>query len=161
MGSYLQQYGVGEEHRNRIIKRIVLAVVTALILVVAGYFFFHNYPEKRIANGFLSQINSKDFKDAYQNWGCTDQHPCPNYDFQRFLRDWGPQSNASTPWQVVSTDGCKSFVTVNVQAKGAELQSLAIQRNDHSLGFAPAPECQEKQWRWGQFFHRIFHGSSS
>jgi hypothetical protein len=47
---------------------------------------------------------------------------------------------------------------VNVQAQGAELESLAVQRSDHSLGFAPSPECQEKQWRWGQFFHRIFHG---
>lgn len=159
MGSYLQQYGVGEEHRNRIIKRVVIAGVTALVLFIAGYFFFHNYPEKRIVNGFLTLINAKDYQAAYRDWGCTDQHPCPNYDFKRFLRDWGPESNATTPWQVASVDGCKSFVTVNVQAHGAELQSLAVQRSDHSLGFAPAPECQERQWRWGQFFHRLFHGS--
>ena len=158
MGSYLQQYGVGEEHRNRIIKRIVIACVAVLVLLLAGYLFFHNYPEKRIANGFLTLINAKDYKAAYQEWGCTDQHPCPNYDFQRFLRDWGPDSHASAPWRVTSVDGCRTFVTVNVQAQGTELESLSVQRSDHSLGFAPAPECQEKQWRWGQFFHRIFHG---
>ncbi|MDQ2776325.1 MAG: hypothetical protein M3Y57_15625 [Acidobacteriota bacterium] len=158
MGSYLQQYGVEDERRSRVTKRIVIACVVALVAAIAGYLFFHNYPEKRTAGKFISLINTRDYQGAYRDWGCTDQHPCPNYSFQRFMNDWGPQSKAATPWKVASVDGCKSFVTVNVQAQGAELQSLAIQRDDHSLGFAPSPECQEKQWRWGQFFHRIFHG---
>ncbi len=52
-------------------------------------------------------------------------------------------------------------MTVNVQAQGAELQSLSVQRDDHELGFAPAPECQEKQWHWKQFFQRLIgHGKS-
>jgi hypothetical protein len=158
MGSYLQQYGVEDERRGRVTKRIVIACVVVLVAVITAYLFFHNYPEKRAAGKFISLINTRDYQGAYHDWGCTDQHPCPNYSFQRFMNDWGPQSKAATPWKVASVDGCKSFVTVNVQAQGAELQSLAIQRDDHSLGFAPSPECQEKQWRWGQFFHRVFHG---
>jgi len=47
---------------------------------------------------------------------------------------------------------------VNVQAPGTELQSLAVQRSDKSLGYAPAPECQERQWRWKAFFQRLFGG---
>jgi hypothetical protein len=77
------------------------------------------------------------------------------------MDDWGPSKKIASPWRVASVDGCKSFVTVNVQAEGSELQSLAVQRNDDSLGFAPAPECQEKQWRWKQFFSHLFgHGGS-
>ena len=160
MGSYLQTYGVADERRGRIIKRILIAVGSTLAVLVIGYLFFHNYPEKRVANSFLEKINSKDFQDAYHQWGCTSEHPCPNYSFDRFMKDWGPDSKAESSWKVSSVEGCRTFVTINVRAPGAELQSLAVQRNDKSLGFAPDSECQEKKWRWGQFFNRIFHRSS-
>jgi hypothetical protein len=158
MGSYLQQYGVEEERRGNVIKLIVAGIVGAIIIAIAAYFIFHNYPEKKVARRFLDEINAHNYRAAYRDWGCTDQHPCRNYDFNRFLQDWGPPSKASSPWKIASTDSCKSFLTINVQAQGAELQSLAVQRSDHSLSFAPAPECQERKWHWRQFFHRIFHG---
>ncbi len=161
MGSYLQSYGVDEYRRNRTIKWIVLTCVGVAILALAGYLLFHNYPEKRVASRFLAQLNSHNYDAAYSDWGCTTQHPCPNYDRGRFMDDWGPSKKITSPWRVASVDGCKSFVTVNVQADGSELQSLAVQRSDDSLGFAPSPECQEKQWHWKQFFNRLFgHGSS-
>lgn len=160
MGSYLQTYGVADERRGRIIKRLLIAAGSVLAILLFGYLFFHNYSEKRVANSFLDKINAKDYQAAYREWGCTDQHPCPNYDFHRFMNDWGPASKAESPWKVTSIDACKSFVTINVQAKGTELESLAVQRNDKSLGFAPASECQEPQWHWKQFFSRIFHHSS-
>ncbi len=163
MGSYLQQYGAGEERRNRAIKWIVIGCIAAVIVVWAAYLFFHNYPEKTIANRFVADINKRDYKGAYRLWGCTPQTPCPNYDYNRFMQDWGPNKNVAPPWHVQSVDGCKTFVTVNVQAAGSELESLAVARNDHALSFAPAPECQEMQWRWKQFFRRVFHigGSGS
>ncbi len=156
MGSYLQQYGAGDERRSRIIKRIVLSCIAIVVLLIAAYFLFHNYPEKQVAKHFLAEVNAHQYQDAYRDWGCTTQHPCPNYDYQRFMQDWGPSTKTSSPWKVNSVDGCKTFVTVNVQADGAQLQSLAIQRDNQALGFAPAPECQEKQWHWKQFFARIF-----
>lgn len=160
MGSYLQQYGVEEQKRGRIIKWIVVSFTAAVILALGGYFFYHNYPEKQVVKHFLGEVNSQNYKSAYADWGCTAQHPCRNYDFNRFLQDWGPDKKAQSPWKIASVDGCKSFVTVNVQAAGTELESLAVQRSDSSLGYAPSPECQERQWRWGQFFHRIFSRGS-
>ena len=160
MGSYLQTYGVADERRGRMIKRLLIATGSILAILLFGYLFYHNYPEKRVAHSFLDKVNARDYQAAYREWGCTPQHPCPNYDFKRFRDDWGPASKAESPWKVSSVDGCKSFVTINVNAQGAELQSLAVQRNDDSLGFAPGPECQEKQWHWHQFFDRIFHRSS-
>lgn len=160
MGSYLQNFGVEEYRRNRTIKWIVLSCLAAAILVLAGYLIFHNYPEKRVVTHFLADLNGRNYDAAYREWGCTSSHPCPNYDRGRFMDDWGPSKKTSSPWRIASVDGCKSFVTINVQADGSELQSLAVERNDHSLGFAPSPECQERQWRWKQFFGRLFGHST-
>jgi hypothetical protein len=157
MGSYLQQYGAGDERRIRIIKRIVLAAAILIILAIGAYLFFRNYPEKQVVKHFLGLVNGHQYEAAYHNWGCTPEHPCRDYDFNRFMQDWG--AKVSSPWSIASIDGCKTFVTVNVQANGAELQSLAVERGTHSMSFAPAPECQERQWHWKQFFHRIFGGS--
>ena len=160
MGAYLQNYGAGEERRNRIIKFIILGLVAALIVLVAAYFFFHNRSEKKKVEHFLAQVNAHDYKDAYQTWGCTDASPCRNYDFARFMEDWGPQSKATSPWRIASVEGCRSFVTVNVTADGAQLQSLGVERGgSHSISYAPSSECMERKWHWKQFFQRIFNRS--
>ena len=160
MGTYLQQYGAGDERRIRIIKTLVFIGLGIIVLALIAYFGFHNYAEKQVVKRFLERLNAHDFEGAYREWGCTPEHPCPNYDFQRFLEDWGPSKKITSPWKIASVDGCKTFVTVNVQAEGSQLQSLGVERSDHSLGFAPAPECQEPKWHWRQFFNRIFHRGS-
>ena len=161
MGTYLQQYGAEDERRNRIIKMIVFAGIAVLVLAIAAYLFFQDFPEKQVAKRFLAEVNGQQYQAAYRDWGCTTDHPCPNYDYNRFMEDWGPKKHIGSPWKIASVDACRSFVTVNVQADGAELQSLSVQRDNHSLGFAPSPECQEMKWRWKQFFQRIFGGGKS
>lgn len=159
MATYLEQYGAGDERRSRIIKRTVIACIGLVILAIAAYLFFHNYPEKQEVKHFLAEVNAHQYAQAYRDWGCTASHPCRDYDYQRFMEDWG--AKVSSPWNIASVDGCKSFVTVNVQANGAPLQSLMVERGTHVMGFAPAPECQERKWRWKQFFHHLFGGRSS
>jgi hypothetical protein len=154
MGTYLQQYGAGDERRIRTRRTIIWGIVIAIVVIIAGYFLFHNFREKQVAKRFLTDVNSHNYQAAYDKI-CPSDHPCPNYDLNRFLKDWGPASKASSDWKIASTDSCKSFLTINVDAAGAELQSLAVQRNDLSLGYAPAPECQERKWRWQQFFQRL------
>ena len=156
MASYLQGYGAGEERRNRTIKIIVFSAIGALLLTWILYLVFHNFSEKRTVEHFLAQVNARDYRDAYSDWGCTEAAPCTNYDYKRFLEDWGPGKNTESPWKVVSVDGCKTFVTVNVQAAGSELQSLGVERGTKTIMYAPAPECQEPKWRWKQFFSRLF-----
>jgi len=158
MGGYLQHYGVGEERRNRIIKWIIVGCIAVLVASWIIYLVFHDYSEKRTVESFLAQVNAHDYQGAYKDWRCTDATPCPNYDYQRFLEDWGPAKKITSPWQIASVDGCKTFVTVNVKADGAELQSLGVQRGTSTIMYAPAPECQEPQWHWKQFFQRIFGG---
>lgn len=161
MGSYLQHYGAGEERRNRKIKILIGSGVALVVLLWVFYLVFHNYSEKRAVERFLSQLNTHNYPQAYSAWGCTTNSPCTNYDYQRFLEDWGPNKKIGSPWKIASVDGCKSFVTVNVQASGAELESLGVARGSQTIMFAPSPECQEPQWRWKQFFSRIFGGGQS
>jgi hypothetical protein len=155
---FLQQYGAGDERRSRIIKLIIAAFLVVIVLAVTGYLFFRNFPEKEKIKHFLAEVNEHRYDAAYREWGCTPNHPCRDYDFDRFMRDWGVK--VSSPWDIASVDGCKTFVTVNVQASGAELQSLMVERGTHVMGFAPAPECQEREWHWKEFFHRLFGGGS-
>lgn len=156
MGSYLQAYGAGEERRNRVIRNIILSVVAVLILWWVLYLIFHNYPAKQSVKRFLDEVNHHQYQQAYAAWGCSAANPCPNYDFHRFMDDWGVRT--SSGWKIVNVDGCKTFVTVNVKAGGTQLQSLGVERGSKTLMFAPAPECQEPQWHWKQFFQRLFGG---
>jgi hypothetical protein len=161
MGGYLQQYGVGEERRNRIIKTLIFSVIGVLLASWILYLVFHNYSEKQTVRCFLEQVNAHKYAEAYADWGCTTAAPCTNYDYKRFLEDWGPGKKVSSPWAIASVDGCKTFVTVNVQAAGAELQSLGVERGTKTIMYAPAPECQEPQWHWKQFFQRVFGGGKT
>lgn len=164
MGGYLEQYERDEQsraRRNRIIKWVVLACIAVAIAFWIAYSLVHNRAEIGKTRHFLAEVNAHEYQQAYTTWGCTKTSPCPNYDYQRFMQDWGP-GTAKSPWKIKNIDACKHFVTVNVIAQGAQMQSLAVERGpNHVLSFAPFPECREKQWRWSNFFHRIFGGGKS
>ncbi|HLH04471.1 MAG TPA: hypothetical protein VKX25_17025 [Bryobacteraceae bacterium] len=161
MSTYLQTYGEGDERRGRIIRILVLSAIALLIVAWILYLILHNYSEKKTVQHFLDQVNARQYQQAYADFGCTDKTPCPNYDYQRFLRDWAPQKPITSPWRIVSLDGCKQFVTINVQAGGTELESLAVERGTHTVMYAPSAECQEPKWHWKQFFQRLFGGKQS
>jgi hypothetical protein len=153
MASYMEGYGVGDERRGKVIKYVALSLVAALLLGWLGYAVFHNYPERHVAKQFLTLLNEHNYRAAYAIWCPT---TCEQYDYSRFLADWGANDKkAGSAWKIDSTDSCKAFLTVNVTADGAELQSLSVQRGTNVLSFAPAPECQEYKWHWKQFFNRI------
>jgi ABC-type lipoprotein release transport system permease subunit len=160
MASYMQGYGVAEARRNRIIKFIVLGVVSVGILSLVTYLIVHDYSEKQLVKKFLAEVNAHDYQKAYATWNCERSKTCENYSYGRFMDDWGPTKKVSSPWRIVNDDSCKTFLTVNVAAQGSELQSLAVERGENSIGFAPAPECQEAKWHWKQFFQRILRRSS-
>jgi hypothetical protein len=154
MASYLEGYGVEDEKRSRAIRYIILGGLAALVLVVSGYFVLRDYGEKQVAKQFLADLNGHNYQAAYSTW-CP--KPCEHYDYTRFASDWA-NKKISSPWKIDSTDSCKAFLTVNVTADGAELQSLSVERDSKVLSFAPAPDCQEYKWHWKQFFRRLFHG---
>ena len=139
MSGYLQDYGAGEERRARFIKWLVVALVALLIIGFSGYEFFQNYSEERLVKQFLSELNASQFPAAYQTWGCSDTHPCRDYNYQRFLEDWGP-AKQTTVWKVADVDGCATGAIVTVSAPGAEKTPLWVERGTSSLTFSPWPE---------------------
>jgi hypothetical protein len=159
MAGYLDQYGIGDERRGRIVKRTLLAILVALLVALALYLFFKDYPEEQAAKHFLSEVNAGQLQTAYQTWGCSEAHPCPNYIYEKFLEDWSKKSGASGDWTISKVEGCSSGVIVTVSAPGATSVPIWVQRSDKSLSFSPWPECQGKKWRFKQFFHRVFGGS--
>ena len=80
MAGYLEQYGAGEERRERRGKIIKILVISLVALVVIGgglYFNFHNYREERQVKQFLSNLDARDYKGAYALFGCTDAETVP------------------------------------------------------------------------------------
>jgi hypothetical protein len=58
----------------------------AVIAIVALWFTFRYYPEKKAAERFFEALVAGDTAKAYQLW-----KPGPTYAMKDFLADWGPQ----------------------------------------------------------------------
>ena len=57
----------------------------AVVAIVALYYTFRYYPEKRAAEHFLDALVAGDTAMGYQLW-----KPGPSYAMKDFLADWGP-----------------------------------------------------------------------
>lgn len=68
-------------------SRPLAFTVAALVLVaiVALWWAFRFYPEKRAAEHFFDAVVAGDMANAYQLW-----KPLPTYKMDDFLADWGP-----------------------------------------------------------------------
>jgi hypothetical protein len=60
-------------------------VALALLLIVALWFTFRYYPEKRATKEFFDALVAGDTKKAYALW-----KPTQSYRMDDFLADWGP-----------------------------------------------------------------------
>src|SRR5947207_4122938 len=92
MAGYLDQYGAGDERRWKIIKTLVISVVTLAAVGGALFFIFHNYREESRVKQFYKLLATKDYKGAYALFGCTDTTPCRYYGFDKFMEDFGPNT---------------------------------------------------------------------
>lgn len=158
---YLNQYGemgTAAENRFKKIKLAIAALVGLLLLGIIGYLFFKNFREKQVVKEFLSEVNSKQYQQAYQTWGCKQPGGCRDYSYQRFMEDWGPSKQARTDWRMEEVDSCGSGVIVRVGATNTEPASIWVDRATRVLGFSPWNECPGKKWRFGQFFRSVLGG---
>jgi|YNPBryBLVA2012_1023415.scaffolds.fasta_scaffold00033_5 hypothetical protein len=176
MSDFLTGYGVEEERRERLIKRVALALL--IVLAVGGglYLALRTYPARRQVNQFLDYLRRQDYQGAYRMWGCTETSPCRDYSFEKFLEDWGPKSAhadaraarirgmsarscgpgvlytlGSLAAHALGEKGCDcgSGVIHTVAFPGGEEVALWYDRKEKALGFAPWPAClpQLKAWQ--------------
>jgi|SRR5690348_6371856 len=143
MAGYLENYGAGDERREKITKTVVIAAVAVLVAIGLAYVFLHNYPEERQAKRFFELLRAQDYKAAYALWGCTDQKPCRDYPMPEFLKDWGPGVAQVGAVDVLDAESCGSGVIVEVDAGKAGDKKLWVERDTHILGFPPFERCPQ------------------
>ena len=145
---YLDEYGAGDEMRERRVKHLILAGLGLLLLVFVAFLVFHNRAEKALVEQFGALLVKKDHKAAYQLWGCSDDKPCREYPFQRFMEDWGPGSphGEITSYRVVRAGACGSGVIVTLEVGGKRWEKLWVERSDNTIGFSPWPRCPKREF---------------
>jgi hypothetical protein len=143
MPGYLDQYGAGEERRERIVKTVVISVVALAVAAGVLYFLFHNYTEERQAKQFFALVAAHDYKAAYALWGCTDANPCRDYPYDKFISDWGPQSPHSdvSGSRITRSRSCGSGVILTVDFAHGPQERLWVERQAKTIGYSPFPGC--------------------
>lgn len=159
MSSFMEGYGVNEERRNRLIKRIVLVGLAVAIIGTSGYFYFRTWPQERIMGRFMDALERGDYDAAYQMW-CPADLPdkCRYYDRERFDEDWGP----GTPYSNVAAatnefvDFCDTAVVFSYSYPDADPIGLWVDRDDGVISFAPWLRCPGRHWQLSGLFDRLF-----
>lgn len=142
MSNYLDDYGVAEARREKILKR---AVVGAIVLAAAGgllYWQFKDFREEKQIKTFFELVRAKDYQSAYVMWGCTAEKPCRQYSFEKFMEDWGPKNSHGdvSSARMGSTRSCDDGIIQPLNIGDEEIL-LWVNRSDRVLSYAPWPVC--------------------
>src|SRR5215471_17918901 len=135
MAGYLDQYGVGEERREKTIKYVVLSVVTLAILGGILAFIFHNFQQEQQAKRFFALLQSHDYQPAYNLWVRTESDR-RGYPFESFMRDWGPRSGHPdvSNYRIAKSRSCGSGVILTVDfGNNQQEEKLWVQREDLTI----------------------------
>jgi hypothetical protein len=146
MAAYLDNYGAGEERRNKIVFRIVAIALTLVVLGSFFWYIFRNHHEEGVVKSFLAAVRRGDFQTGYTLWGCTSQHPCSGYSYDTFVGDWGPKGDAPDPNVLGLTDSesCGDGVLLTLAVNPTRTEKLWVSRGSDSISFAPYPICPHK-----------------
>jgi hypothetical protein len=154
MSGYLDQYGAGEERRNRIIARTIVGTLTMVIVTALGWYLLEHHHQESQVKTFLAAIRRGDYPAAYQAWGCTPQSPCKAYSLKAMMEDWGPQATSGTPPRsaapdpailgIVDSESCNNGVLIKVAVNNTREETLWVETDHDGIGYAPYPVCPRK-----------------
>jgi hypothetical protein len=153
MAGYLDQYGAGDERRERMNRWFFLAGGVAAGALVVWWFLFawdkseivrephvarlvqklrHRGQENEVRQ-FLDLIKNQKYEDAYRLWG-----PNTDYPLNRFIEDWGPQGQRSlSSYEIVRSRSCGSGVVITINFQKGPEENLWVQKSDRTIGFSP------------------------
>ena len=161
MAGYLDNYGVDEARRGKLVKRIILIGLCAAVVGLAAFLFFRNFSERRVANAFLDAVKAKDYQKAYTTWGCTMEKPCRDYRFEKFMEDWGPNGVYKRVGEASYTieDACGPGVVFTLEVPGAEEPvGIYVNRTDKVVSYAPWARCPGRHLHLWEFVKAQFGG---
>ena len=162
MPGYLDQYGVGDERRERRNKLILILAAGGLVLLLAWFVLFvwdkteilrmqsvarlaqvlRNHRQESRVQNFFDLLQRQDYKAAYALWNCTEANPCKDYPFTEFMKDWGPASGRNPAHvSIPRSRSCGSGVIVTVDS-GDHEDALWVERSNLTIGFSPFTSCQ-------------------
>ncbi len=139
MAGYLDQYGAGEERRNRIIIRSILAVLIVAVVGTLSWYLLLNHHQEGVVKDFVAALKRGDTQAAYGIWGCTSAKPCPDYKYEQFMKDWGPGPDAPDLAVIGLADSeeCNNAVMVTVRVNAKRTEQLWLERSGDAMSFAP------------------------
>jgi len=100
----------------------------AVVAIVALWFTFRYYPEKKAAERFFDALVAGDTAKAYELW-----KPGPTYAMKDFLADWGPQGYYGP---------VKSYLILHAKAPKS---SNAIAVSVEVSPFSPMPDISDAE----------------
>jgi len=136
---FLNQYGVRDIRRERLIRRAILIVLS--VGVVAGflYFWLKNHVQEGRVREFLVALEAGDYPAGYSFWGCRVDSPCQNYTYNDFLEDWGPSSafGKLQSHRFVRSRERGSGVEITMVLNENREVKLWVEKSNGVLGFSP------------------------
>jgi len=146
MAGYLDQYGTGEEERNRLVGRLFGAVIVLGVAGALGWYLFQYHHEETVVKAFVSATRRGDYGAAYRAWGCTPQKRCPGYSLQNFIDDWGPKNSAPDPaiFGLVADEACNNAVLFTLAVNAKRQEKLWVNQGSDEISFAPYANCPSK-----------------
>jgi hypothetical protein len=151
-------YGVKDEQRERLIKRVVL--IALIVLVVGGglYYWFRNWRQERVVDNFLSLLKEKRYQEAYAMWGCTQDNPCKYWGPERFNEEWGPASPYAdvAAIKIAHEDPCGNGVVFDIETPKAPPQGLFVNSETNTLSYALAARCPGRHLQIWEFLKSHF-----
>jgi hypothetical protein len=100
----------------------------AVVAIVALWYTFRYYPEKKAAERFFDALVAGDTAKAYQLW-----KPSPSYAMKDFLADWGPQGYYGP---------VKSYKVIRAKAPSS---SNAVAVSVEVSPFSPMPDISDAE----------------
>lgn len=157
MAGYLDAYGVADQRRERLVKRIAIATVSLIALAAILYFSFRTHSEERVVSQFLQDLEQGQYQDAYKLWGCPEN--CKFYAQDKFLEDWGPKSPyaKASDFKIEHVDVCDDGVVFDLSyPKASDDVGLWVNRSTNFISFSPEPRCPGRHLQLGAFFRSLF-----
>jgi hypothetical protein len=154
MPGYLDQYGAGEEERNKLIIRSVVAIVAIVAAVALGWYLLKNHHQESVVKTFVDDLRKGDYQGAYREWGCTPEKPCSAYSFNNFMTDWGANATGNTTGNnaapdpgilgITDSESCNTGVLLTLSVNRTRTEELWVDKNNDAISFAPYPICPYK-----------------
>jgi hypothetical protein len=151
MAGYLDQYGAGDERRERRNRGLFIAGGAFLLGLLFWWFLYgwdksevvrephiarmvqklrHHNQEGEVRQ-FLELLRNRQYEAAYKVWGANKDYP-----FDKFMEDWGSQRSISS-FEITRSRTCGSGVVITVDFPKGQEENLWVQNADRTIGFSP------------------------